>query len=221
MKARLGSLVWLALAAWLAGCASVPGGDWCQTDTFPAPSFNPAPLARPILAHQEKLYVRPPFPQYTARAGLLRFRCPPHLPEAGRALTRIFYRRLLKRRPFLEVVLLPESFGSLPEAVARGRTYGMDVVLLGEVPYLLDGGGLGKSGLQVDLKVVEVKTGRLLWEIREAVAATQRPVVDLWVTETRPRPTPPLYELADRLAVRLCQALREQPGLTALRQAPR
>ncbi len=204
----------LVMTAWALGCAHVPGGDCWQTDTFPAPSLNPPALAKPIIADREELYVRPPVPQYTARAGVLLFRSPPQLPEVSHAVTQIFYRRLLAKRPFLEVVLIPESFGSLQDAVVQGQAHNVDLVVLGEVPYFLDGGGMGKSGLQVDLKVVEVKTGRLLWEITDAIAATQRPMVDLWVTETRPRPTPSIYALAERLMERMCETLKDRSYMT-------
>ena len=217
MRSRKIFLCLIILASML-GCAHTP--DFWQTDTFPAPSWNPPSLAKPIIADQEKVFVKPPFPQYTARAGVLLFRSPPQLPEASHAVTQIFYRRLLEKRPFLEVVLIPESYGSVKDAVAQGQAHNMDLVVLGEVPYFLDGGGMGKSGLQVDLKVVEVKTERLLWEIRDAITATQRPIVDLWVTETRPRPTPSIYDLAERLAVRMCETLREKPGMTTRKGKP-
>ncbi len=208
----------LFLVAGTAACAHFPGGDWWQTDTFPAPSLNPPFLANSRLTEQEKVYVRPPAPQYTARAGVLLFRCPPQLSEVSAALTRIFYRRLLELRPFLEIVLISEPFGSLADGVHKGQAHKVDLVVLGEVPYFLDGAGVGRSGLQVDLKVVEVRTGRLLWEVTESIAACPRPVLDLWVTETRPRPAPSVYTLAGRLASRLCATLRERPVMINERQ---
>lgn len=198
----------LTLAASVCGCTSVPGGDWWQTDAFPAPSLNPPFLADPLVAAQEKIYLQPPSPYYTARAGVFYFRSTSQLADAGQALTRIFHRQLLEKRPFLEAFLVPEPYASISEASEKGRARGLDVVVLGEVPYFLDGGGLGKSGLQVNLKVVEVKTGRLLWEITDAASAAQRPLVDLWVTETRPRPTPSIYALAESLAARMCETLK-------------
>uniref|UniRef100_A0A7C3SJK0 Lipoprotein n=1 Tax=Desulfobacca acetoxidans TaxID=60893 RepID=A0A7C3SJK0_9BACT len=199
----------LVIAVWAAACARLPGGGWWQTDTFPAPSLNPPPLANPILSDREKVYARPPGPHHTARAGILIFRSPPQLPEVGGAMTQIFYRNLLEKRPFLETVLIPEPYGSLSDGVLKGRAYKVDLVVLGEVPYFLDGGGVGRSGLQVDLKVVEVRTGRLLWQMADSVAATPRPILDLWITETRPRPTPSICALAEGLAARLCETLKE------------
>lgn len=207
----------LFLAVAGAACAHLPGGDWWQADTFPAPSLNPPPLANPILADREKVYVRSPVPQYTARAGLLYFRGPTPSLEAGEALARIFYRQFQEKRPFLEILLIPEPFSSVSEAVRQGRAHKVEAVVLGEVPYFLDSGGLGKTGLQVDLKVVEVKTGRLLWEISDSISASPRPIVDLWLTETRPRPAPSIYTLAERLAGRMAETLRERPSVAGFR----
>lgn len=78
---------------------------------------------------------------------------------------------------------------------------------------------MGKSGLQVDLRVVEVKTGRLIWAITDSITATQRPIVDLWVTETRPRLTPSIYDLTERLAVRMCETLKESAWMTTTKPA--
>lgn len=184
-----------------------------QTDIFPAPSWNPDCLAQPTIHIRQRLVVQPPMALLPSRAGLLPVRTPPHLPELSQTFTRIFHRALLEKCPFQEVTVIPDPHGSLADAVRLGQRHKVDLVVLGEIPYFLDGGGLGKSGLQVDLKVVEVKTGRLLWELTDSVTATQRPMVDLWVTETRPRPTPSIYGLAELLAGRLADRLRDQPSL--------
>jgi hypothetical protein len=199
----------VAIIVSLPACSSLPNHG-VQTDTFPAPSWNPDWLAQPTIDTRQHIVVQPPTPLSPYRAGLLPVRTPPPLPEVSQALTQIFYRALLEQRPFLEVVLIPEPYGSLAEAVHVGRRNKVDVVVLGEAPYFLDGGGMGKSGLQVDLQVVEVKTGRLLWALTDAVTATQRPIVDLWVTETRPRPAPSIYLLAEGLAARMSETLRDR-----------
>jgi len=94
-------------------------------------------------------------------------------------------------------------------------------MLLGEIPYYLDGGTVGTSGLQVDLKVMEAVSGRLLWSVSDSLKATRRTLVDLIVTESRPYPTPSIATLASRLAGRLASNLEQgQPppppsGITA------
>jgi hypothetical protein len=87
----------------------------------------------------------------------------------------------------------------------------VDLMLLGAIPYFLDSGGAGKSGIQVDLQLREVKSRHIFWYLTDAITAAQRPIIDLWVTETRPYPTPGIYTLADTLAQRMVQGL--QPAI--------
>jgi hypothetical protein len=77
----------------------------------------------------------------------------------------------------------------------------------------LDGGTVGTSGLQVDLKVVEVQSGRILWCLTDSLRARTRPIIDLMVVETRPQPTPDMGALARRLAAQLAKTLEEGPPL--------
>jgi hypothetical protein len=84
-------------------------------------------------------------------------------------------------------------------------------MLLVEVPYYLDGGTVGTSGLQVDLKVMEAGSGHLLWSLSDSLKATARPLIDLIVTESRPYPTPSIGTPAARLAGRLAATLEQGP----------
>lgn len=196
----------LAILAGVGGCSHYPT-DW-QTTQFPAPSWNPPQLARPVTESRQETVAQPGYGNYHhRRVGILLFRTPANLPEVSQPVTRVFYQKLLVRRPFVDVVFIPLAYGSVEEALALTRERRLDLLLLGEVPYFLDGGTLGQSGLQMDVKVVEVKTGRLLWYLTDSLKATPRPPVDLWVTETRPQPTPGIYALAEQVADRLCRKL--------------
>ena len=144
-----------------------------------------------------------------ARAGLLNFRTVPDFAEVGPAFTQIFCRELMAKKAFAEVVPIPETYTTKEEALRLAKRYKVDVMLLGEMPYYLDGGTVGDSGLQVDLKVMEAETGRLLWSLTDSVKATRRPIVDLIVTESRPYPTPSIGTLASRLAGRLAAAMEQ------------
>jgi hypothetical protein len=107
------------------------------------------------------------------------------------------------------VVLIPETYSTKEEALRQAKRYKVDVMLLGEVPYYLDGGTVGNSGLQVDLKVMEAGSGRLLWSMSDSLKATARPIIDLMVTESRPYPTPSMGTLASRLAGKLAAKLEQ------------
>jgi hypothetical protein len=139
----------------------------------------------------------------------MEFRTVPDFAEVGPAFTQIFYQELLAKRAFTEVVLIPKSYSTKEEALRLAKRYKVDVLLLGEVPYYLDGGTVGNSGLQVDLKVIEAGSGRLLWSLSDSLKATRRPIIDLMVTETRPYPTPSMGTLASRLAGQVAAKLEQ------------
>jgi len=129
-------------------------------------------------------------------------------------------------------VFIPEIFTTKEDALALAQNYHLDLVVLGEVPYYLDGGTVGISGLQVDLKVLDARDGRMVWNLSDSIKATPRPIIDLkatprpiidlWVTETRPYPTPPMGSLAAQLAARMATTLEKgaptssSSGLAAL-----
>jgi|UniRef100_A0A7C5EL18 hypothetical protein len=193
-----------------------------QVDTFPAPSWNPPALAKPIIVKQERIFAHPGVENLRlSRVGVLYFRSPDHIPEVGPGITQLFYRELLARRPFQEVVLIPEPFTTEAEALKLARRHRLQLLVLGEVPYYLDGGTLGLSGLQLDLRVVEVDSGRLLWCLSDSLRARPRPIVSLMVVETRPRPTPDMGTLASKMAAQLAQTLEQGAPLPSEKEDQR
>ena len=193
--------------------ATVGCAHW-QYDQFPAPSWNPTGLATPRIDKRNQVFAHPGNQNFRlGRVGLLDFRTVPDFAEVGPAFTQIFYRELLAKKAFAEVVLIPETYTTKEEALRLAKRHQVDVILLGEVPYYLDGGTVGTSGLQVDLKVIEAGSGRLLWNLSDSLKATHRPIIDLIVTETRPYPIPSMGALAARLAGRLAATLEQgQPA---------
>jgi hypothetical protein len=188
----------------VAGC-----GHW-QYDQFPAPSWNPTGLATPRIDKRDRVYTHPGSQNIrTGRAGLMEFRTVPDFANVGPAFTQIFYRELLAKRAFVDVVLIPVPNSTKEEALRQAKRYKVDVMLLGEIPYYLDGGTVGNSGLQVDLKVIEAGSGRLLWSLSDSIKATRRPIIDLMVTESRPYPTPSMGTLASRLAGQVAARLEQ------------
>jgi len=183
-----------------------------QTDQFSAPSWNPTGFASPMITKNDRVFAHPGKENLRAgRAGLMIFRTHPEFPEVGPAFTEIFHRELLAKRTFTDVVLIPVVYTTKDEALRQAKRHQANIMLLGEIPYYLDGATVGTSGLQVDLKIMEAGSGRLLWNLSESVKAKPRPIVSLMVTETRPYPTPTMGTLASRLAGRLATTLEEGP----------
>jgi hypothetical protein len=54
---------------------------------------------------------------------------------------------------------------------------------------------------------VETKTGQTVWYLSDNIMAQPAPMMDLWVTETKPKPSPSIYFLVDTLAARMSLTL--------------
>jgi TolB-like protein len=139
--------------------------------------------------------------------AILPFRVPTQVTDVSYSITEVFYRQLLEQRPFLGVIRGTEYYGNLAEARKMAKTLGADLFVMGEVPYFLDSGATGRSGIQIDLKVVETATGHTLWYKSDNIMAEPAPIIDLWVTETKPKPGPSVYYLVDNLSKRMCKAM--------------
>jgi len=140
--------------------------------------------------------------------AVLPFRVPAQVTDVGYPITEVFHRKLLEIRPFLGVVRVSEYYNTLAEAQALAKAKKAELFVVGEVPYFLDSGTTGKSGLQVDLRIVETSSGRTIWYLSDTISAQPRPIYDLWVTETTPKPSPSIYFLVETLAARMCQAMK-------------
>ena len=124
-------------------------------------------------------------------------------------MAEIFLRELLAKRSFAELIFLPEIITTKEDALALAQRHHLDMLVLGEVPYYLDGGTVGNSGMQVDLKIMDARNGTIVWSMSDSIKAVRRPIIDLWVTETRPYPTPSMGALATNLAARMAETLNE------------
>ncbi len=200
----------LGILLLIGGLMAGSGCGHYQYDQFPAPSWNPTGLATPRIINKDRIYTHPGSVNLQqSRAGVLIFRTSPEFPEGGPAIAEIFYRELVAKRPFADVVFIQEIFTTKEDALAVAKNHNLDLVVLGEIPYYLDGGTVGNSGLQVDLKVVDVRDGRAVWNMSDSIKATRRPIIDLWVVETRPYPTPSMGALASQLAARMAATLQK------------
>jgi len=139
--------------------------------------------------------------------AIMPFRVPAQVTDVSYSITEVFHRQLLEKKPFMAVVRVHKYYNSLAEAQKLAKAQGAQLMVLGEVPYFIDSGTTGKSGIQVDLRVVEVETGRTLWYLSDNIMAQPAPMIDLWVTESKPKPSPSIYFMVDTLAARMSLAL--------------
>jgi len=183
------------ILAGVAGCAPA----WDMEPVLTQPKIQAGPQEA-FLKSDDMSYRR-------YRIAILPFRVPAQVTDVSYSITEVFHRQLLEKRPFLGAVRVHEYYNSLAEAQRLAKAQGAELFLMGEVPYFIDSGTTAKSGLQVDLRVVETNSGRTLWYLSDNILAQPAPIIDLWVTETKPKPSPSIYFLVDTLAARMTLAL--------------
>ncbi len=196
--------IWAGVLTGAAGCAS--------------PVYIPSLSDPKIKAGPQEAFLKTDDMSYRRfRIAILPFRVPAQVTDVSYSITEVFHRQLLQKRPFLAVVRVHEYYNSLAQAQRLAKVQGAELMVMGEVPYFIDSGTMGRSGVQVDLRVVEVNTGRTLWYLSDNIMAQPAPMVDLWVTETKSEPSPSIYFLVDTLAARMSLALLRdlQPPDTA------
>lgn len=179
----------------LAGC-----GAWEHTPYLTDPKIQAGP---------PEAFVQPSYFDYrNYRLAILPFRVQDQVVDVGYPITEVFHRQLLEKRPFRAAIRVSEYANSMAEAQSLAKAKGAELFLLGEVPYFLDSGTTGKSGLQVDLRIVETSSGRTIWYLSDTISAEPAPIYDLWVTETKPKPSPSIYFLVEALACRMASAMK-------------
>lgn len=186
------------LAVMLAGAAGC--SVWENTPYLTDPKIQAGP---------PEAFVQPSYANYSrSRLAILPFRVPDQVTDVGYPITEVFHRQLLEKRPFRAAIRVSEYANNLAEARSLAKAQGAELFLLGEVPYFLDSGTTGKSGLQVDLRIIETSSGRTVWYLSDTISAEPAPIYDLWVTETKPKPSPSIYFLVETLAARMCTAMK-------------
>lgn len=162
-----------------------------------------------IQAGPAEAFVKPIYADYrTYRLAILPFRVPAQVVDVGFPITEVFHRQILEKRPFQTAIRVNEYANTLADGQRLAKEQGANLFLLGEVPYFLDSGCTGISGVQVDLRIVETSSGRTIWYLSDNIRAEPAPIYDLWVTETVPKPTPSIYYLVETLACRMTAAMQ-------------
>lgn len=194
-KGFLISVVLMGLLAGMWGC-----GAYQHTPYLTDPKIQAGPL---------EAYVKPIFNDYRKyRLAILPFRVPAQVVDVGFPITEVFHRQIMEKKPFRSAVRVNEYANNLAQAQSLAKEKGADLFLLGQVPYFLDSGCTASSGVQVDLRIVETRTGRTIWYLSDNIMAEPAPIYDLWVTETVPKNSPSVYYLVESLAARMTVAMQ-------------
>lgn len=118
-----------------------------------------------------------------ATLGVFPLLPPPYAPDASRNVTDLYWGQLQRYGVFQRMTAIARFVRTSEEALWWGRQEGCDLVLRGEISYLMDGTGGMPTELRTSIEIIDVRSGKPLWNLRQT--ARSRPGADLnfvWIT---------------------------------------
>ncbi len=139
------------------------------------------------------------------------FNAPPETASASHWLTTAFQAKLVQRGPFREVRAMPYEVQSDEEALWYARNGGGTLVMRSSLLYMMDGTGGMPTKLVVRTRILDARTGQVLWDIKQSAFSEPGPDVDLtWDTLTG-EPAQRCRAIGDCLAQRFAEYLVQPP----------
>ena len=135
-----------------------------------------------------------------ANVGIFPFAAPRYALEAGKELADLFSGELLRTGMFRRLILIPRDVKTHEEAIWWGRHESCDLVIKPEITYLLDGSGGLPTQLQTSIVILDVRSGKPLWSLRQKAYSEPGPDVDLFWTTIPGSPAQRYRLLAGALA---------------------
>lgn len=140
------------------------------------------------------------------------FTPPVYAPGTGAEVAWAYQQELLRQVVFGQVELSTEPPQNREDALWQARQKGFDVVLFATITYLLDGSGAQPSRLEVETQILEARTGRTIWYLRQKAVSSPGPDVDMTWTVYSGQPARPYRALARDLAEQLAVGLLPPKG---------
>jgi len=198
---KIESSVPLRLMGVIALILAICSAGGCITTQLKATSSRPVDAKMEVIAHAS-------IGQHSMDSVcLLPFITPPELAAASSSLTSAFQTRLVQRGPFREIRTLPYDVKSDSEALWYARNEGCTLVMRQSLLYMMDGTGAMPTELSVRTRILDARTGQVLWDLKQNARSEPGPDVDLtWDTRTG-EPAQRCRVMADCLAQRFAEYL--------------
>jgi len=135
------------------------------------------------------------------------FIAPPEMADASVGLTSAFTAKLVQRRPFPQIRALTYEVKSDSEALWYARNEGFTLLMLPELVYMMDGTGAMPTELVVRIRILDARTGGVLWDVKQEAKSEPGCDIDLtWNTATG-EPAQRCSVLGDCLAQKFAEYL--------------
>lgn len=168
-----------------------------------------AKSSRPVRVEPMEIILQSDATSYgLARLGVLPFVAPGYAPGAEKEITNAYWQEILRGGIFLQPVLISRPVKTDGEAIWWGRHEGCDLVMNSAITYFMDGTGALPTRLETSIQILDVRSGKVLWKLRQKAYSEPGPDVDLFWTTIPGSPAQRYYLLAKSLAEQLLQYLR-------------
>ncbi len=150
--------------------------------------------------------------------GLFPFEAPPESAAVSGPVTAAYQANLVQKRPFRDLRVVPATVRSDAEALWYGRNAGCDLIMVPAVIYAMDGSGAMPTRLILRCRILDARTGMVLWDIQQEAVSEPGADIDLFWNTVSGQPAQRLSALADTLARQFSDFLvqpleREKQGL--------
>ncbi len=142
---------------------------------------------------------------------ILPFSAPPEMGAASGFLTSAYQARLLQGGPFRQTTALGYEVKSDDEALWYARNEGFALVMRPALLYMLDGTGALPTELDVRTRILDARTGKLLWDVKQCGRSEPGPDIDLYWSTVVGQPAQRCQVIADRLAQQFTAFLAMPP----------
>ncbi len=160
-----------------------------------------------------EIFVQPAFgTDLRTKIAILPFQTPKNAVDAGNVLTETYYQEVLRAGGFRQVTLVREPQPPSWYLPTWQTVKDHDLVLQGQILYLLTGTGSTPTRLDVEVRIVDVSRGTMAWYVKQQCVSQPGQDVDLILKEVPGERAKPYQELATVLARKFVQVITTMPG---------
>jgi hypothetical protein len=139
------------------------------------------------------------------------FSAPPEMADASCSLTSAFQARLTQKRPFREAAIVRHEVKSDDEALWYARSEGYALAMRPVLLYMMDGTGAMPTKLDIRTRILDARTGKVLWDVKQCALSEPGPDIDLTWNTVVGQPAQRCQVMADDLACQFAQFLVPPP----------
>ena len=173
---------------------AVSAGGGCISTQLKATSNRPVDTKMDVFVHSEI------GPHMMDNLCIFPFSSPPEMADASCSLTSAFQARLIQRHPFREAIVLRNTDKSDAEALWYARSQGCELAMVPVLIYMMDGTGAMPTELDIRTRILDARTGKVLWDLKQCARSEPGPDIDLTWNTIVGQPAQRCQPMADYLA---------------------